>query len=396
MTAEPALPFESEYNANEANPLNLSGTNSVNVDYDVEFNEDESFDYEFDLITYGSDPTVADLVDRLHRERIVIPDFQRSFVWTLPKASLFIHSLLIGFPIPPIFLASNRVDNRFDLIDGQQRLTTLYRFIHKKKWNGKEFKLILSNSAKYNNKSYEQLDVLERDRLRERTIHAITIDQRNPKKEQSDSIFYVYQRINSGGVSLKPQEIRSAIYHGPFNEWLSDVVGVKGKPEWKMFFPKPFDHMREQELIVRFLAAFYNQADYKPPMTTFINLFMKSNQNLQKYSIEQLDALLTKTLRLIGSFIGNLAFSFEKNPDKKRLNVALFESVMVAFARLGEAQIPESEKEAILTNYQDLLKDDEFRKSCESSTAEAKSFHYRLNKAKELLVAPFVINGTLA
>src|SRR6476661_7447962 len=82
----------------------------------------------YDITSYGSDPDVEGLVRRLKREEVFIPDFQRDYVWKLPEASRFIESLLLGLPVPGIFLAREPETNKLLVIDGQQRLKSLEFF----------------------------------------------------------------------------------------------------------------------------------------------------------------------------------------------------------------------------------------------------------------------------
>ena len=99
--------------------------------YDADDVEDDTEDegvqtVRFRISSYGADYTVDSLVKRLHREDFFVPPFQREYVWTLPQASKFIESLLLGLPVPNVFVAKEAASSKHLIIDGQQRLKTLH------------------------------------------------------------------------------------------------------------------------------------------------------------------------------------------------------------------------------------------------------------------------------
>ncbi len=83
---------------------------------------------QYDISSYGADYDVEGLVNRLKRKDIKIPEFQRQYIWTIREASKFIESLLLGLPVPAIFLVREKNSNKMSVIDGQQRLKTLEYF----------------------------------------------------------------------------------------------------------------------------------------------------------------------------------------------------------------------------------------------------------------------------
>src|SRR5436190_18517661 len=93
-----------------------------------ELNEDELAPFKYSITSYGADYPVDSLVKRLNAGSILIPTFQRGYVWKLADASRFIESLLLGLPVPGIFLAKEGETNRLLVIDGQQRLRSLQYF----------------------------------------------------------------------------------------------------------------------------------------------------------------------------------------------------------------------------------------------------------------------------
>jgi uncharacterized protein with ParB-like and HNH nuclease domain len=102
--------------------------------------EGEVIPFRYAITSYGADYPVDSLVQRLDRDVIFVPEFQRKFVWTLKQASRFIESLLLGLPVPGVFFAKEADSGKLLIIDGQQRLRTL-QYFYNGVFKGKEFAL---------------------------------------------------------------------------------------------------------------------------------------------------------------------------------------------------------------------------------------------------------------
>ncbi|MCG8349494.1 MAG: DUF262 domain-containing protein, partial [Chloroflexales bacterium] len=177
--------------------------------------DDQPIPFRYSISSYGADYDVDGLVRRLKRGDVVVPDFQRQYVWTLTRASRFIESLLLGLPVPGIFLAVDPDTQQLLVIDGQQRLRSLEYFYEGIFRNEREFTL-KGVQPEFEGKTYETLSPEDRRRLDNSIIHATVIKQEDPKEEDSSSIYYIFERLNTGGMSLQPQEIRASIFQGLF------------------------------------------------------------------------------------------------------------------------------------------------------------------------------------
>ena len=142
----------------------------------------------------------------LKKEQYKIPDFQRDYVWSKNDASKFIESLLLGLPVPGIFLYKEADSQTHLVIDGQQRRKSLQKY-YKGLFGSQVFKLS-GLKSKWNGKSYEELDEDDQTRLDDAIIH-VTIFKQDTPTNNMDSVYEVYERINTGGMRLSPQEIRS-------------------------------------------------------------------------------------------------------------------------------------------------------------------------------------------
>jgi hypothetical protein len=155
------------------------------------------------------DWTISVLKERWDRGALSLrPSFQREYVWTLrPELpSRLIESLLLEIPIPPIYFGKD-ANSRLEMIDGQQRLTTLIDFVSNK------FPLKrLNRMASLNNKYFRDLSTAMQDKILDTPIRSITIDVAN----NPDLRYEVFERLNRGSMALNEQELRNCVYRGPF------------------------------------------------------------------------------------------------------------------------------------------------------------------------------------
>lgn len=288
--------------------------------------DEEVIPFQYDISTSGRDYDVLDLVGRLNKGDIVIPKFQRGYVWSLKDASRFIESLLFGLPVPNIFLSVEPDTQKLLVVDGRQRLSTI-QYFYEGIWPiaKREFALKgTGEKGRYEGATYKTLSDADKRRLDHAPLRASIIKQDQPS-EDSSSIYHVFERLNTSGVSLTPQEIRAAIYHGEF----SDLIGDLNKNKfWREIYGAENKFMRDQELILRFFAFYYNVQNYKAPMKEFLNRFMAWNRHLLRIPGDKLIAQFSEAIGIVFEAVGKQAFR-----PIRPLNTAVFDSVMVGIAK---------------------------------------------------------------
>jgi hypothetical protein len=213
------------------------------------------------IFTDLADPQIDALHGKFKRGKLVVqPDFQRQFVWDQVKASKLIESALLGIPIPIVYL-SEEPDNKEYVIDGQQRLTSFFSFIDGHFPSAGDFHLKgLTVFAELNGKRYNELPEALQDQIRYFSLRTITF-----KRESDPSIkFEVFERLNTGSVSLNDQELRNCIYRGDYNRLLRelsedpDFMHLLGltKPDKRMKKARPdgSGHPRYGDRAARFVS----------------------------------------------------------------------------------------------------------------------------------------------
>ncbi len=345
--------------------------NQVEDDSENEKIDDENIIYQ--ITSFGADYLVDGLVSRIERGDIYRPDFQRQFVWSVPQASRFIESILLGLPIPGIFLYREEDTQKHLIIDGLQRLTTLHSFQKGKLPNSSRVFKLTNVKEQFENKSLDELDPADQRRFQDTAIHATIIQQALPDGDSSP-VYQIFDRLNSGGTPLQPQEIRAAIFHGPFQELIESLNELEA---WRLIFGEVNKRAKDQELILRFLALLSERENYVAPMKGFLNDFMSANRKLSADKAAQFRSIFERTCELVASELGARPFR-----PVRALNVAVFDSVMVAIAELiksadNGADLPEN----LSAKYAALLLDEEYTPVVSRSTADEKNVQKRIELA---------------
>jgi hypothetical protein len=337
--------------------------------------EDQPIPFRYSISSYGADYDVDGLVRRLDPKRrdIIVPEFQRKYVWTLARASRFIVSLLLGLPVPGIFLAVDPDTQQLLVIDGQQRLRSL-QYFYEGKFRGEKTFALKGVQPEFEGKTYDTLAPEDRRRLDNSIIHATIIKQEDPKEEDSSSIYYIFERLNTGGMPLQPQEIRASIFQGDFYHLLNELNQYPG---WRDLYGSINSRMKDQELILRFFALYYGLEHYKKPLVSFLNWYMKRNRYLQAQSKAELVQLFTNTVDTVHRCLGKPAFR-----PRGALNAPVYDAVMFGIAkRLEHSSIQDCDQ--LQKQYDSLLSDDEFKRLYNSGTTDETNIRRRLQLATE-------------
>lgn len=337
--------------------------------------EDRGIEFKYSITSYGADYPVDGLIKRLSSDppAIFIPPFQRRFVWSKYQSSRFIESLLLGLPVPAIFLGKEEDTNRLLVIDGQQRLRSLWNYYQGTFEDGEEF-VLGGVASRFEGLSYRTLNDADRRRLDDSILHAIVVRQDEPEQDNNSSIYLLFERLNTGGSLLHPQEIRACVYHGAFNDLLADL---NRDPSWRAIYGAENQRMKDRELILRYFTLRFDLERYERPMEGALNRYMGSNRNLQRQSGEQLISSFVPTIRMVADALGTTAFR-----PTRAINAAVFDAVMVGLSR-RLADNPPLDAGRFRTLYGQLLENNDFIAAYERSTSDEEQVKTRIRIATE-------------
>ena len=311
--------------------------------------------------------TIYELVVRKwDRGLIKMPDFQRKYIWKAEQQCLFIESILLNFPLPPLYINKDKEGN-YIVVDGRQRITTLRRFLKD------EFKLEgLKAIPSVNGKRFSDLVALNSEyqtKIEDKKL-LVYITQPSVPLEM---VYDIFNRINTGGTQLERQEIRNCIYIGKATDFLKKL---SSKLSFKMAIDYGISDSRakDQEAVLRYLSfrIFDYIMDYKNSMNDFVEDAMKNmNEKFTDEDFEKYELEFEKAMYYTREFFGDRNFRIPTTETRGRINIAIFETVAGFFASKSKEYLLRN-KAQIKANYTLLLKDSQYFDAVRFSTGDKK------------------------
>lgn len=281
------------------------------------------------------------------------PEFQRRHRWSIQKQSALIESLIMNVPIPPIFLYEFKFSH-YEVMDGLQRLTAIANFYDNK------FELTgLTEWPELNGKTYTNLPEQIQEGIDRRYISSIILLKETAKSEEQANFMkqMVFDRINSGGEKLEPQERRNSNHNGSLNklcirlasdenfcklwdiplpEAVNDVPSVLTPREEHEYYRKMYD----VELVLRFFAYRQRRTLQKGlTLESYLDMFLDKGNHIQQETLSEMADLFADTIKLTYDIFGNTAFwMYRKRQDKwgwyQRSTTAIYEPLTFSVSKL--------------------------------------------------------------
>ena len=302
---------------------------------DAEQEDQDTNSAPYKINAYGVDFTIEILSKKLDDHEIIVPSFQRKYVWDQKRASQLIESMLLGLPVPQIFLYREREKQDLLVIDGQQRLRSINAYLRGTFDDGKPFAL-KSVLGQWEGKSYKTLSEEDRRRLKNYVLRATIFEQVDPTDDSS--IYEIFERLNTGGMSLNQQEIRNCVIRGDINQFMDEL---NRDLSWRKLIgrQKIDSRMKDVEMILRFLSLNFGWETYKRPMKDYLNEFMSANEKMSEPQKNDWGATFRNVTEKLYSEIGADVFRLTSG-----INVAVLDSVMVGLAHVGADRVSDISK----------------------------------------------------
>ena len=357
-----------------------SGIPALTPDFDAEaLSEslfgDSSGDGQRSLQIQKADFTVNSIIDKINRGKVNLrPSYQREYVWTVKTASKLVESLMLNIPIPTMFF--HEVNSGcLEVVDGKQRLTSIWSFTKGAFPDGTPFKLKgLDVFNEYNDLSCDELPGDIQERILDHPLNVHTIS----KQSQPDFVFEVFVRLNMGATQLNEQELRNCIYQGLYTDMLCDLASDEHL--LSVYRSKqPHLRMKDRELILRFFAMQRTKPQgMTSPIKAWLNEEIRENKDMTPQEANAMAEMFAETIGLVWEVFGDCAFRPVKKDaspseddvkglfyrdyfENGEINVALWDTVMHAFAgRTPEEVLPN--KERIMAAFIKLAGGKTFRK----------------------------------
>ena len=325
-----------------------------------------------------ADFTVNSVIDKINRGKVNLrPSYQREYVWTVRTASKLVESLILNIPIPTMFFHETQ-SGKLEVVDGKQRLTSIWSFIQGKFPDGSPFKLTgLEVYEDLNGKTFTDLHERFQETILDYPLNVHTIS----RSSQPDFVFEVFERLNMGATQLNEQELRNCIYQGMYTDLLEDLV--QNEHLLKIYKSKtPHLRMRDRELVLRYFAMLRTTPEgFFIPIKTWLNDEMRENKDMTPQDAAELHESFTRTIKLAYEIFGDCAFRPTSTVGKGKkvtesdvdglffrefftsgeINVALWDTLMFSLSKI-DAEKALSKKDSILAAWINLNNSNEFAK----------------------------------
>lgn len=333
----------------------------LKVDYD-------SFDFSVkELITLVNDGTIN-----------IAPDYQRKFRWEEERQSLLIESIFLGIPVPPIYMATN-VDASWEVIDGLQRLSTIINFVAeedseaRRKIN-KPNRLVLKDLKKLSNFNGADFNDLPRTLQLSFVMKPLKVITLSDKSDFSVR-FDLFQRLNTGGIKLTDQEIRSCVYQGRFNDLLKSLSQDQNFRKSIKLQKSKTENGTWEELVLRFFSYLNYRNNFVHNVTDFLNEYM--SQATRNFNYENDTSLFMKTFEELSQ----LQFGIVKSPHRNITSIIFFEAVSV-----GAAEALRNREHINLENFYEWVKDPNFNRLVTGATNTRNRVLERIEYCKNMFL----------
>ena len=354
--------------------------NQDDFEVEDEIEDEDDVLVPFDVATYPSDFTLSGIHEMWKNKDIEIPEFQRGFVWKIKQSSLLIDSFLLGLPVPPVFFYIDD-EHKNLVIDGQQRIQSIVFFLdgyfgpENDQGRRQVFRLKgLDKRSPYNNKTFSDLSDADQRRLKGAVLRAINVRQLSPPG-QNTSIYHIFERLNTGGTALKPQEIRNCVFSGRLVEMLKEL---NEDQKWRDILgrQKPDRHQRDVELILRLLALSGAWSKYERPMKEYLNVTMKDNKKAEGKNVARFRKAFGNAVATVHKELGPRPFHL-RGPLNTAVLDAVFGTIIAHHDKL---------RKDWKAGFERLKKNEEFEAATTAATADVNSVRDRFRLSEKFLL----------
>lgn len=356
------------------------------IDIEPEDNSIEDIHGPFDPNAIDVDISVVNLgslLEQLEYNEIDLqPEFQReSDVWSQVKKSRLIESVLLGLPLPSFYFSEDPETNKLLVVDGLQRLCAFSDFCITKKLKLKGMQFLTGLEGW----TYDKLDRTQIRRIKSLKVTLNTLRKNTPQRVK----LVIFQRVNTAGVPLTPQEMRNALYQKKATDLLKEMAKLDS-------FNKatggkiPSKRMTDCDFANRFVAFYLYRKEYDGNLDEFMGDALENISKMSQQEIDSIHDAFDRSMTICYRLLGNTAF---KRPDPQKpnsflkTNKAIFEVLSVSIAHLteNEQEILVQKKNRFQNEIYSLFKDEDFIKSITSGTAKTPQVEYRHTKVQQLI-----------
>lgn len=330
-----------------------------------------------DIIAYNEVRSCADLYRLFVSGKMEIqPDFQREVVWKRNERARFIDSLVKQLPIPSMCFSLDPKTQRWKVIDGLQRMTSITDFLGPNEWRLvalDDIHPLLRGATNLSLRDGDENASILYSSVENVTIPVTVIRCDYTKREHMRYLFTIFHRLNSGGVRLNNQEIRNCIYTGYLNDALKQFD--TNNSDWQVVKSRIWGSVtrfRSVEVLLRVLAFSDRLLEYQGNLADFLNHYMHDHADASADMVDEMISKLAAAAKITRAALGEQA--------QGKLSLAIIEAVLVATTVHRESLISEKNG-AIHDRYEAMLAMPAFAEGARYAVSSIENVQGRLGEA---------------
>ena len=346
------------------------------------------------IVTDKMDISIGELVNMYEQQELIIhPEYQRMFRWTDTQKTALIESILVGIPVPPIFVAED-ANGVWELVDGLQRLSTIVSFFGKLKVDNlkNEDKIspdnennddeVVSNNNKWTLEEGDILKSLEGFNVDTLPLKYVLNIKRAAfrveilRGQSKATIKYeLFKRLNSNGTKLTAQEIRNAIYRGidsSVNKLVEKLSKNQAFVELTSLTKQKKKELYDQELVLRFMAFYDKKTEINSNTAKILDDFIERSVNDNQFNCETYESIFNKTMSLLYSLKAPNVFKNTSNAFVP----AYFEAIMLGVA--NNIDVYSNNTALLIEKIKELKDSQDFKQYMGSASNSKKRIESRL------------------
>ena len=355
--------------------------------------EPETTEVDADIITKPYDPNKIDvdiatinlglLIEWLSYDMIDLsPSFQRSSdLWSKEQKSRLIESILLKLPLPSFYLNELPEGDKYAIIDGLQRCCALKDFIIEKK---EPLRLCgLQFLDKYEGKTYDELSFQEQLRIKSLKITVNTLKKYTP----NDVKYVIFQRVNTSGIPLEPQEMRNALNQGKPVEFIQKLAKLEEFKRATCYSIKPL-RMLDCDFVNRFVAFYLALDEYDGDLDQFLNTQMGRIKMMTTQQLQALETDFKETMKYSYQIFGADTFRrrYNESDARKPISKSVFDTISINIAKLSPSQrtVLVDRKEEVKSSLIELFQTSSFDVATRVGTGKKKAVEVRFDMVKKM------------
>lgn len=296
-----------------------------------------------DVKTDSYPMSIGEIISMYERDEIILrPEYQRYFRWTAEQKSKLIESILIGLPLPSFFMAQD-AEGRWEVVDGMQRLSTIFDFVgilkeeNMKQGHYHQFRELADDLfylKKFSGKTWQDLSLRIHLDFKRTKVHLIIL----MRETNSDAKFDLFQRLNSGGTSISGQELRNAILASENRQmlgWLEKLASDENFIKVVALSESEKSSRYDMELVLRFivlLQGYISELGKFSSVDIFLTHILR--EIIRKgIDYDAMDKCFRETFCKIHKIAGDGALKFKSTQGTGKFSIAFFEAVALGIAQ---------------------------------------------------------------